>query len=306
MRDATETSAEVLQIRPERARGPTAPAGRHAVRAAAVALALIALAWGAPAAAQALDFLGREDGETRFAITPYFFLPVTTTGTAAVAGLRADVDLSGSDILDALNLAGAVRAEVAHGDFSLILDGYFVSLGRGAAVALPGPLGAVARADISFEQGWVAVIGTYRAVEGRFETSDGGGAYAVDAGLGVRFNSLHQEIDARVDLGIGPGIQRTVGGTETWFEPTLMLRGGVMLGERWGVGARTEIGGFGAGGNDLQWNVLLGAVYRPWDSVALRAGWQFYGIDLATVRGGRAFAYDVFQTGPHLGATLRF
>ena len=234
------------------------------------------------------------------------FLPVTTTGTARVAGIRADVDLDGSDILDALNLAGALRAELTQGDFSLIVDGYFAHLGGGASATLPGPLGGVARADITFEQGWVAALGSYRLLSGSVDSYGDGADFAVDAGLGVRFNRLKQEVEARVDLGVGPGLQRRLGGTETWVEPTLMLRGGVRLGERWGLGARGEIGGFGAGGNDLQWIVLLGGVYRPWESAALRLGWQFYGIELETDRRDGAFAYDVFQTGPYLGATFRF
>ena len=300
MSNAIQNSARPAGIDP-------VPASGRSVRRAAVAAVLLAHAWGGSCAAQAIDFLGREEGETSVAITPYFFLPVTTTGTAAVAGLRTDVDLSGADILDALNFAGSLRAEVAHGDFSLILDGYFARLGGGTTAALPEPIGGVARADISFEQGWVAVIGTYRVLQGSVEIpGSASGDYAVDAGAGFRFNSLHQEIDARVDLGVEPGIQRTVGGTETWFEPTFMLRGAIALGDEWGLGARSEIGGFGAGGNDLHWNVLLGGVYRPSEGVALRAGWQFYGIDLETVRNGRAFAYDVFQTGPYLGATVRF
>lgn len=281
-------------------------ASRRAARGLAAAIVGLGAAWGTAAAAQAMDFLGREPEETSFSITPYMFLPVTTTGTATVTGVRADVDLSGSDILDALSLAGSLRAELTHGDFALILDGYFVHLGGGTAVALPEPIGGVARADISFEQAWVAGIAAYRVLDGTIGGVEGGGAYAVDAGVGFRFNRLHQEVDGRVDLGIGPGIQRTIGGTETWVEPTVMLRGGVALGANWGVGGSAEIGGFGAGGNDLQWNLLLGAVYRPWENTALRLGWQVYGIDLATRRGGRAFGYDVIQAGPYAGATFRF
>ncbi len=97
-----------------------------------------------------------------------------------------------------------------------------------------------------------------------------------------------------------------VAGTEVWFEPVLTLRGGVELSDAWTLGARAEVGGFGAGGSDIHWNVLMGADYGPWENVSLKIGWQFYGLDFETERADGSFAYDVFQTGPYLGGTIRF
>ncbi len=275
-----------------------------AARQLGVAAILGAVIVATPANAQLVDVAAHPPDAVRFSLTPYLFLPIRTTGTATVADAAADVDLDGGDILDALNLAGAARGEMGYGRFSLIVDGYFANLGGGATVALPGDLGGTVRADIDFRQGWFAVMGAYRVHQGNLD--DAGRDYAIDAGVGFRYNNLRQEITARVDLGVGPGVQTKLGGTEQWVEPVIMLRGGLLLSERWGIGARGEIGGFGANGSDLHWNVLVGADYRPWENTSVKLGWQFYGLDFSTERSDGTFAYDVFQTGPYIGATFRF
>ena len=259
----------------------------------------------APARAQAVNVADHAADEWRFSITPYMFLPISTTGTSAVAGTSADVKLDGRDILENLNFALSARAEVGYGDFSVIVDGYYVTLGGGSTVISPGPAAAAVRVDVELTQAWFAMMGAYRFVEG---TWDSGGArrYAVDAGAGFRYNAVRQEVTASVDIGIGPGLQTTLGGRTNWVEPVLMLRGGVEVAEDWSLGARGEIGGFGAGGDELQWNVLFGAAYDVTDLATLRLGWQFYGIDYATTLPDGRFEYDVFQTGPYMGATFRW
>jgi hypothetical protein len=53
-------------------------------------------------------------------MTPYLFLPVSTTGTSTVAGGSVDLDLSLKDVLKHLNFAVSGRAEAWKGDFGLI------------------------------------------------------------------------------------------------------------------------------------------------------------------------------------------
>jgi hypothetical protein len=261
------------------------------------------------AAAQAVAFAEEEQADGwRFLITPYLFLPVTTTGTSTVAGGSVDVDLDLRDVLDALNFAASARGEVWKGRFGLITDVYYVALGGDGSIETPGPLPGTIGIDLDVRQFWASLLGAYRVVEGSYEQNGAKRRYAFDAGVGVRYNRLKQEIDAdlNLDIGEGVGFQRTLGGTEDWFEPTFTLRGGAEVSERWTLGVRADIGGFGAGGDDFQWTVVAGADYRPWTNTSLKFGWQFYGIDYSTDRADGEFAYDVFQTGPYLAATFRF
>lgn len=264
------------------------------------------LIWGAlpvTAWAQDTNLAPAAPDEIRFSVTPYLFLPVTVTGTSTIAGGTADVDLDLGDLFGAMRFAGSLRSEIWRGDLGLILDGYYVNLNSTARFTLPGPLAGSVQADITTKQSWVTAMGAYRFAQGAM---DDGMRFGIDGYAGLRWNSLRQEVDASVDIGPGPGIQRTLGGTETWWEPVIGLRGAVQVAEAWTLGARAEIGGLGVNGSNLHWNVLAGADYAPWENASLKLGWQFYGIDFETTRPDGKFAYDVFQTGPYLGTTFRF
>jgi hypothetical protein len=258
------------------------------------------------ALAEPLALAGANDDEWRFSLTPYLFLPVSTTGTSTVAGGEADVDLSLSDVFDALNMSLSARVEALKGDFGLIVEGYFVHIGGDETIDLPGPLGGTVGVDVSVEQGWVDLLGAYRVAHGTFDETER--RYSVDVQAGVRYNHLRQKIkaDLAFDIGPGDGFQRNLGGTENWWEPVVGLRSVAQINDRWSAGAMADFGGFGVGDDDLQWKVRLGADYRPWEQTSLKFGWQFYGIDYETTRSDGKFAYDVFQTGPFVGVTFRF
>ena len=266
--------------------------------------AILTLGVGGTAAAQTLP--NGNDDEWHFTIAPYLFLPVTTSGTATVAGAEADVDLDLGDVFDVLNMAASARAEAWYGDFGLMIDGYYTNLGGGGTVPTPGPGPGTISADVSIKQAWVAMMGAWRFYDGTYERGGAERRYAFDVGAGVRYNNLRQELEANADIGPGPGVQTKLGGTEVWWEPTFSLRAMAEVSENWTVAIRGEIGGFGAGGSDLQWLAGVGANYAAWDSVSLRMGWQFYGIDFSTDRSDGKFAYDVFQTGPYLGLAINF
>ena len=277
--------------------------GRRALSTVAVAAAMLGTAH-----AQS-PLVSSDDDTWHFSVTPYLFLPVSTTGDSTVAGATAAVDLDLMDVFEALNFAAAGRAEAWKGRFGIMGDVYYANLGGGSTVTLPGPAGGTARVDISSKQGWASLLGGYRLLEGSLDPGlVNTQRFAVDVGAGVRYDSLRQEVDASLNVDIGPGIgfQRTLGGTETWWEPVVMLRGSAQIDDRWTAGARVEMGGFGVNGSDLQWLALAGFDYRAWENTSLKLGWQFYGIDYSTTRADGLFAYDVFQTGPYMGATFNF
>jgi hypothetical protein len=263
-------------------------------RAAALALVIAAAHSGAAA-----------DDAWRVTVTPYAFVPVSTTGTSTVAGRSADPDLDLGDIVETLNFAASGRVEAWRGDFGVMLDGYYASIGDDATLASAGDL-ATARVEVTSTQWWLSVMGGFRALSGT--VGPDGRAYAVDLGAGVRINSIRQDIDARIgtDLAPGAGVQRSLGGTETFVEPAVAIRATVKVAEDWTLGTRADLSGFGVGGDDLQWLVLAGAAWSVSELTSLRLGWQVYGIDFATRRADGRFAYDMVQTGPYLGLSFGF
>jgi hypothetical protein len=274
------------------------PAARPGTRSRAVglALALVLAALHATASAQ---------GAWRVTVTPYAFLPVSTTGTSTVAGRGADLDLELNDIVETLNFAASARVEAWRGDLGIMLDGYFASIGDDATRSSAAGL-ATARVDVTSTQWWLSVMGGYRALSGT--VGRGGHPYAVDLGAGIKINGIRQDIDARIgtDLAPGAGVQRSLGGTETFVEPAVSLRATVQVAGDWTLGTRADLSGFGVAGDSLQWLVLAGAEWSVSGRTSLRLGWQVYGIDFATRRADGRFAYDVVQTGPYLGLSFGF
>jgi len=100
------------------------------------------------------------DDEWRFSVSPYAFVPVSTTGTSTIAGGEVDLDFDLSDALDLLNFAIAGRGEAWKGDLGIILDVSYVDLGAGGDIGLPGPAGGTASVDVSIKQGWVQSPGS--------------------------------------------------------------------------------------------------------------------------------------------------
>jgi len=243
--------------------------------------------------AQALSRDQAEDGTWRHSITPYLFLPLSTTGTSTVDGTSVDLDLNLSEVLDLLQGAASVRYEGWNGDFGIISEVYYVRLGEDGTL----PVGGVT-VDVDVRQTFVNLQGAYRFAEG---VNASGRRYAADAAVGVQWNRLKQEIDV---AGPGPGLN--LGGTEEWFEPMIALRYAVEINEKWTFASRAELSGFGVNGDDLQYLVLAGFDWKGWENTSLRFGYQFYGIDYSNDRSGGEFAYDVDQNGIYAAVAFHF
>ena len=225
----------------------------------------------------------------------YLFLPTSTSGTSTVAGQPVPVDLDLRDALELLDFAVAGRFESWRGNFGLVADLNYLSLK--ADSRLPGPVGASVNVDV--KQYWLGFLGAYRVASGTTSTS--GRRYSIDLQAGARYNSLKQEVSI---AGPGPGV--TLGGTETWWEPVIGARAVWEINDRWTGVLMADAGGFGAGGNDLQWSATLGFDYGINESSAIKMGLRYYSIDFSATRSDGEFAYDVDQVGPFIGYAYKF
>ncbi len=258
-----------------------------------VVAGILAVTLGNTAQAQALTRSDAEDEGWRHSITPYLFLPLTTKGTSTVSGVTTELDLSLSDILDALDGALSLRYEGWNGDWGIISELYYVRLGGDGELPVPN-----VGVNVDVRQAYLSLQGAYRFAHG---VNSSGRRYAVDATAGIRMNRLKQEIDLT-----GPGPGRTFGGTEEWVEPMIGLRYATELNDDWAFAARAELSGFGVNGDDLQYLVLAGFDWQAWKKTSVRFGYQFYGIDYSTNADTGPFAYNLDQNGLYAAISFSF
>ncbi|MFA3920344.1 hypothetical protein [Ruegeria hyattellae] len=265
-------------------------ATRNCARSACIVAACCLLAGGA--SAQSLPAPGQSEDGWRHTLGFYLFTPLRTRGTSTVAGRSVDLDLNLRDVLDVLDFAAAGRYEAWNGDLGFIVDANYVGIEEDTT--LPGPLGSGVNVDV--RQKWFGVMAAYRVADGTYGANNQ--RYTFDIHGGARYNSIRQEITITTP---GPGMPPVLGGDQDWIEPVIGGRGMWRLNERWTTVASLELGGFGAGGNDLQIGANVGFDYQPWDRTALIFGYRYFSIDYSDTLDTGDFAYDVTQQGPYFG-----
>ncbi|HEX6111522.1 MAG TPA: hypothetical protein VFZ10_04385 [Geminicoccaceae bacterium] len=256
-----------------------------------LALAALALLAGAtPAAAQSTDAPATDD-RWQLRVAPYLWA-TSLDGNATVAGIKSDVDVSFSDILKDLSLAGMLLADFQRGRFGVAVNTVYARLTPENNV---GPFEIKTTSDML----QLGVAPYYRLVDWAYRTSPSGKPMRliVEPEAGFRFTYLRAELDVR-----NGGL--TADESESWVEPLIGSRFGLDLSDRWNLTAEANVGGFGVG-SDLAWNAQAFLGYRT----------SLFGVPTTLAAGYRAlhqdydhddFKWDVTMHGPVLGAVLRF
>lgn len=247
--------------------------------------------------AQSLPAIGQSETEWRHTLGLYAFLPLSTKGTSTVGGRSVPVDLDLSDVLDLLDWALAGRYEMWKGDWGLIFDANYVSIG--ADGPFPIPPGSTFSVDL--RQKWLGLLAAYRVADGTYGANNQ--RYTFDLQGGARYNSLRQTVSVQT---AGPGTPPTIGGDEGWWEPVIGARGMWRVNDEWTTIASIDLGGFGAGGNELQIGANIGFDYQPWDNTAITFGYRYYSMDYSTTLPSGVMAYDTTQHGPYVGVKFLF
>lgn len=248
-------------------------------------------------AAQSLPALGQNETDWRYTLGLYAFLPLSTSGTSTVGGRTVPVDLDLGDVLNLLDFAAAGRLEAWKSDWGVIVDASYTSItGDGPFPVPPG-----STFSVNVRQKWLGLLAAYRVADGTYGANNQ--RYTFDIQGGVRYNSLRQTVNLQTP---GPGTPPTAGGDEKWWEPVIGARGMWRLNDKWTTIASIELGGFGAGGNDLQIGANIGLDYQPWDNTAITFGYRYYSMDYSTTLASGVMAYDTVQHGPYIGVKFLF
>lgn len=124
-----------------------------------------------------------------------------------------------------------------------------------------------------------------------------GASWHLDAVAGARINVFEMDAIARFE----DGGQITAGGSRTWVDPVVGLRGAYGLTKDLTLGFRGDVGGFGTS-SDLTWQAYLGIGWRVSRNATVSLGYRGLGTDYS----GGSFGADLVTHGPVVGLQTRF
>lgn len=230
--------------------------------------------------------------EWQHAVTPYLWgsgMSGSTTVGTPLGPLEANVDVGFDDILRNLKMGGMFSYRGERGPWVVMTDAIYMKLGADRQTG--GNLLTVdARAEVE-QIALEADVG--------YRVSD-----AVVAFVGLRYNDI--DADLRVARsGPGAGNSRAAGETASWVDPVVGVTAKFPLAERWSLGLRGDVGGFGVGA-DLAWQAMVSVHWKASNGVEVVGGWRYLDVDYEDGRDANLFRYDVATSGPGLGVTFRF
>jgi len=186
--------------------------------------------------------------------------------------------------------------------------------------------GATLRAEATFQQRWSAILDVIYANLGESTTTPLTGGkldteviqLVIEGFLGHRVwqnGSTWAEVYAGGrywDFDISMNGQGTIIGSfdldrgDRWIDPVVGVRAFHDITDKWFIGIRADIGGFGVG-SDFSWSAkpTLGYNFNPTWSVALQYNALYVDYDNGKSGTGR-FDYDTITHGPLLGVVARF
>jgi len=240
------------------------------------------------AVAQAQDVAGDWSGK----LTLYGWLP-GIKGDQTLPSGDPLIDLSGKDVLDALDGAFFGAAELRRGRWGLISDFMYADLeqdGFATGTIIPGAAPANATAAATFKVATAALA--YRAHEA--------GKQVVDVYGGLRYYDVEADFTFKIP---SIGFETARAASSSWTDAIIGLRGQIPLTDQWSLTGLADVGGFGIGSSSqLSWQALVTADYAFSDRLTGRIGYRHMGID----NNSNDLDLDLDLGGPLIGLTWAF
>lgn len=220
-----------------------------------------------------------------FVVAPYLFMASVSGDVALGDRVSGEVDLNFGDILEKLQFAFMIHGEAYKGDWGLIVDYTYLKLGEDFSTDIE------VSGDVTFKESIFEafVSRKFRKQWGWFDVY--GGIRYWDLGLNVNLQGLEVTRVSR---------------DQDWVDPVIGGRVYYNASERFIVGLRADIGGFGLG-SDFAFNLQPGVGYQFSELFILMLQYKYlytkYDNDTSGIN---FFSYDASTNGPLLGLVFRF
>jgi len=224
--------------------------------------------------------------EWQYTIAPYLWA-AGMDGTMTIADNEADIDVPFSDIIENLDFALMGHFDMRNERWVLASDLIFVDVGHDEKVTGDDGL-AEGTVTTGMDMTLFEVVGGYRVSPAVALLA---GARWVDMGASLRYS--------------GDIVGENADVSKDWIDPLVGVHVFAPLSEKWWLGARGDVGGFGVG-SELTWQGYLDIGYRASASLSIILGYHALDIDY---EGGSEPLYgnlDLMVSGPQLGVAFHF
>lgn len=218
--------------------------------------------------------------EWQFAIAPYLWA-AGMDGTMTIAAVEQDFDVPFSDIIDNLDLAFMGHFDMRNERWVLSSDLIFVDLE--SSEDLNGGT-VTAGVDLTLFE----VAGGYRV------------SPAVTLLAGARWVDMGASLHA-----VSAFFDEEIGADKNWIDPLVGVHVFAPLSERWRIGLRGDVGGFGVG-SELTWQAYADVGFKASELITVFLGYHALDIDYEEGSGLQLIALDVLVSGPQLGVVFTF
>lgn len=244
-------------------------------------LAVLAAITGLPAPAAAA-----EDWQHTVVV---YGMGAAIDGTAQIGDLEVPVNVSISELFDALEMGGMLAYRAENDLWSVTADATYMALG-GTAKSDRGLI----KGDLDVDQ--ATLMGTLgRRLGDNVELL---------FSLGYFDLSTKLALSTRNPL-TGVVTTRRARRDASWIDPLLGLQYNLPVGSAWRFNLRGDVGGFGVG-SDLSYHVLANFRWQASDRFGVLLGYRLIGFDYEDGKGRHYQHYDLTEQGPLVGLTISF
>ena len=225
-----------------------------------------------------------QDTSSEWRQTVYLYgMGVVIDGEAQVGPAVVDVDMSISDVLDALKFGAMAAYRIENDTWSFTGDVTYMNLGSRQTSEQE-------RLGVRLNTDQLTVMGTVgRRISPNVEALFSLAYFDLSADLRARV--LNQTIDVSRDA--------------DWVDPLVGLSYNSQLDDKWSLNLRGDVGGFGVG-SDLTLHGWAKLVRRQSDTLSWFFGYRYIGYDYETGSGINLQRYDLSQHGPGVGVAWSF
>ena len=239
----------------------------------------------------------------QFSLAPYLW-GTSIEGTLEADQVSADVDVSFSDILDALDAGVLGGFEARRGKMSLVSNLIYLKLSTDADKPAGPGLGAFAPGSLDVDVDAQTLIvegrGTWEVLSVPLFQEGDERRLALDLGPAFRVMWLDQEIDLELRPGVPLGpFSRSADDSTDWIDLLAAARVRAQLTEKLALVVNGDYGGFDLGSSSHRtWSLGGLFAYRLGEHWDLALGWRTLELERDAV--------DIELSGPLLGAIYRF